>query len=214
MDQKIVESDFTAIERRIDLEGMDHAMKDYFRRVIEFHTYPAPGLLIGVFMVDYALELLKARPGEKLYAVCETGKCLPDTLQVIAHCTVGNHRLRVFSIGRFALTLNKPSDAEYVEGVRVYVDRSKLTSYPILALWYTNSPDYNARLQHTRLIDEIFSAGRDILSGERVLVKVTPKQKWSSGTCRVCGELVPEDLLENGICAGCRPDIYYKKIVD
>jgi formylmethanofuran dehydrogenase subunit E len=211
MDQKIVESNFTAIERRIDLEGLSPSMKDYFKQVIEFHTYPAPGLLMGVFMVDYALDLLNARPGEKLYAVCETIKCLPDTLQVIAHCTIGNHRLRVFPIGRFAITMNRPSEEEYVEGFRVYVDRSKLKPYPTLASWYVNEPGYDARAQHTRLIDEIFKAGRDILSFERVMVKVTPKQKWSSAACQVCGELVPEDLLENGVCGGCKPDAYYKK---
>ena len=35
-------------------------------------------------MVDYALELLDATTEEKLFAVCETPKCLPDAPQVIA----------------------------------------------------------------------------------------------------------------------------------
>ena len=34
-----------------------------FTRCISFHTITAPGLFIGVFMVDYALELLDAQPG-------------------------------------------------------------------------------------------------------------------------------------------------------
>jgi formylmethanofuran dehydrogenase subunit E len=192
--------------------GIDTTMADYFSRCIEFHTYPAPGILIGVFMVDYALELLGAGPGQKLYGVCETTKCLPDPLQVIIHCTTGNHRLIVIPIGRFAITLNRPSDGPFADGVRVYVDRSKIQAYQLLSAWYRNSPEFNPRTSKKALTEEILTAGRNILSQEKVRVRVTPKQKWNSATCSICGEMIPEDLLEGPVCGGCGSLRYYEKI--
>jgi formylmethanofuran dehydrogenase subunit E len=56
----------TALMERL---GVDPRIQDYVTRSIRFHTHPAPGILISVFMVDYALELLGASPGERLYAV-------------------------------------------------------------------------------------------------------------------------------------------------
>lgn len=199
------------IQFLMDNHAISPNLQDYFHRCIEFHTYPAPGLLIGVFMVDYATELFGASPGEKLYAVCETHKCAPDPLQVILHCSYGNHRLRVIPMGRFAMTLNRPSTEPYTEGIRVFIDPVKLERYPLIKSWFSNDPSFNQRAQAMPLIDAIFGAGRDILSAEKVRVTVTPKQKWHSGKCRVCGEMVPADLLQEGICIGCGPDAYYKK---
>lgn len=199
------------IQSLMDAHAISPLLQDYFKRCIEFHTYPAPGLLIGVFMVDYAVELLGATPGEKLYSVCETQKCAPDPLQVILHCTYGNHRLRIIPMGRFAMTLNRPSTEPFTEGIRVFIDPGKLETYPLINSWFTNDPSFNPRVKALPLMDEIFRAGRDILSTEKVLVQVTPKQKWQSGKCRVCGEMVPADLLHDGVCIGCGPDAYYHK---
>ena len=199
------------IQSLMDAHAISPLLQDYFKRCIEFHTYPAPGLLIGVFMVDYAVELLGATPGEKLYSVSETQKCAPDPLQVILHCTSGNHRLRIIPMGRFAMTLNRPSTEPFTEGIRVFIDPGKLETYPLINSWFTNDPSFNPRVKALPLMDEIFRAGRDILSTEKVLVQVTPKQKWQSGKCRVCGEMVPADLLHDGVCIGCGPDAYYHK---
>jgi formylmethanofuran dehydrogenase subunit E len=202
-----IEENFESI---MDSYSVPPYMIDYFERCIDFHTYPAPGLLIGVFMVDYAVELLGAAPGEKLYGVSETYKCAPDPLQVILNCTSGNHRLRIIPIGKFAITLNRPSTEPTTDGFRVYVDPSKIDKYPILKLWFTNDPSFKKHTMGDDLIDEIFTAKRDILSAERVRVKVTPKQKWQSAKCPVCGETVPEDMLENGACRGCGSMAYYE----
>ncbi|MDD5419710.1 MAG: FmdE family protein [Methanomicrobiaceae archaeon] len=186
-------------------------MKGYFERCIDFHTYPAPGLLIGVFMVDYAVELLGAVPGEKLYAVSETNKCAPDPLQVILNCTSGNHRLRIIPIGKFAITVNRPSAEPFTDGIRVFVDPGKIDRYPVIKTWFTNDPSFGKKTMGQHLVDEIFFAGRDILSAEKVRVQVTPKQQWQSARCRVCGETVPEEMLEQGVCRGCGSMAYYER---
>lgn len=181
-------------------------------RLSEFHTYPAPGVLIGAFIVDYALELLGVSADKKLYGVCETPKCLPDALQTIAHCTTGNNRLKVVPIGKFAITLNAPSEGETAEAVRVYVDLEKLKKYPTIDIWYANSPAYDKHTMKGKLQDEIFRAGRHILSYERVRVAVKTKKKWTSVTCPGCGETVPDYLVEGDRCGACGSMKYYEKI--
>ncbi len=199
------------IEARLKSKGSSPELIEHFRNCIDCHTFAAPGLLVGVFMVDYALELLEASGGERVYAVCETTKCLPDALQMIAHCTIGNNRLRVFPIGKFAITMNRPAETPLVDGIRVFVDGEKIDGYPTFALWYTKDPLFDPRTRGTALIDELIDAGRDILSNEWVRVKVPMKQPWRSAICTICGEMVPDNLLVSGACADCRSQSYIEK---
>jgi formylmethanofuran dehydrogenase subunit E len=196
----------------MDTHHISPLLQDQVQQLSAFHTYAAPGVLIGAFMVDYALELLRVNPDEKLYGVCETPKCLPDALQVIAHTTTGNNRLRVIPIGKFAITLNGPSDRETAEAIRVYVDLKKLKKYPTMDIWYANSPAYDKHTMKDQLQDEIFRAGRDILSFEKVRVRVNTKKKWKSITCPGCGETVPDYLVVDGHCGACGPMKYYEAI--
>lgn len=201
-----------ALKASMDKGGVQPELQQAVIRLSEFHTYPAPGVLIGAFMVDYALELLGVTADKKLYGVCETPKCLPDALQVIARCTTGNNRLRVVPIGKFAITLNAPTDSDTADAVRVYVDLEKLKKYPTIDIWYANSPAYDKHTMKGVLQDEIFRAGRKILSFERVRVTVKKKKKWSSVTCPCCGETVPDYLIEGDRCGACGSMKYYEKI--
>jgi formylmethanofuran dehydrogenase subunit E len=201
------------LKGRMEDCGVEPKVREYLNRCIAFHTFPAPGLLIGAFMVDYALEQLGARTDEKLFAVCETHKCAPDALQVIAHATYGNNRLRIVNVGKFAMTVNRAVDGDQAEGFRVYVDSGKLSRFPTIYTWFTNSPDFNKKTMNNQLFDEIFSAGREILSSERVRLKVEPKKKWKSVTCPKCGEMVPDYTVgADGLCDACGPMSYYEKI--
>ena len=191
--------------------GLDPRIREYITRSIRFHTHAAPGVIISVFMVDLALELLGTRPGDRLYAVCETRKCAPDPLQVILGCTTGNQRLQVIPIGRFALTLNRASEEATAAGVRVFVDPGKLDAFPTIRAWYTHAKGFDKNGRQGALYDEILRAGRRILSHERVRVKVPAKEAWESAACPCCGELVPAGLIEEGACRGCGPSAYYEK---
>lgn len=192
--------------------GVSPHLSGEILRLSAFHTYPAPGVLIGAFMVDYALELLGISADNKLYGVCETPKCLPDALQVMAHCTTGNNRLKVVPIGKFAVTLNGPTDDDTAEAVRVYVDLEKLKKCPTINTWYANSPAYDKHTMKGKLQDEIFRAGRTILSSERVRVTVHKKKKWTSVTCPCCGETVPDYLIEGERCGACGSMKYYERL--
>lgn len=207
--QKYSVQEFNA---RMDTCGVSPMMKEHLNRVTAFHTSPAPGVLIGSFMVDFALELLDADPGDKLYGVCETTKCAPDALQVIAHCTTGNNRLRVIPIGKFAMTLNAATANPTAEAVRVYIDPVKLKKFPIIDAWYANSLQFDKSTMKIALEEEIFRAGRAILSSEKVLIDIVPKQKWTSIICPCCGDAIPDYLLENDRCGGCGSLNYFKRI--
>jgi formylmethanofuran dehydrogenase subunit E len=187
-------------------------LQEQVQQLSAFHTYAAPGVLIGAFMVDYALELLGESADKKLYGVCETPKCLPDALQVIARCTTGNNRLKVVPIGKFAVTINGPCDAETADAVRVYLDLQKVKKYPVLDLWYSNSPSFDKHTMKDQLLDDIFRAGRDILSFEKVQIAVNRKKKWKSVTCPDCGDTVPDYLAVDGRCGGCGSMKYYTEI--
>ena len=95
-----------------------------------FHGYAAPGLMMGGFMVDLALSHMPE--GVLFDAVCETRSCLPDAVQLLTPCTVGNGWLRILNLGRYALSLY---DKYQGDGVRVYVDAQKLRAWPEVETW-------------------------------------------------------------------------------
>ena len=99
--------------------------------MVKFHGNPAPGLLIGGFMVDMAM---RERPeGEFFDVLCETSVCLPDAVQLLTPCTYGNGWLKVVDIGRFAITVFEKYSGK---GVRVHLDASKLGDYPEIKSWF------------------------------------------------------------------------------
>jgi formylmethanofuran dehydrogenase subunit E len=198
----------------MDAYGIEPALQEQFGRCLSFHSEFAPGLFIGVFMVDFALELLGAHEGEKLYTTVETYKCIPDPVQVMTGCTFGNHRLQIVPIGKFALTMNRPSEKEVIEGVRVFMDGRKLKKYKIINAWYTHTPGFDSNTMIFNLIDEILQAGRYILSYQRVLVNVPLKKQWKSVPCATCGEFIPNITLEENRCRGCGSMKYYNVIHD
>lgn len=85
----------------------------------------APGLVIGGSMIDLAL---RSMPEEILFdVICETFNCLPDAIQLLTPCTVGNGWLTVLDLGHFALTFY---DKYTGEGIRVFLDSSKVSAWP------------------------------------------------------------------------------------
>jgi formylmethanofuran dehydrogenase subunit E len=198
------------LETLMKRNGTEERIREYLRQCIAFHSFAAPGLLIGVFMVDLALEKLGAASNDKVYAVAETSKCAPDAVQVITHATIGNRRLRIIESGRFSITLNRPSSGKEAKGVRVYVDAAKIKDYPILNQWYTNDSAFEHVTDRDVIYDDILRGGRRILSWEPVSVMVPRKEQWKSVTCSVCSEIVPDYLLKNGVCATCLTKKYYE----
>ena len=115
----------------------------------------APGLVIGLKMVDWAREQL---PEDILFdVVCETGSCLPDAVQMLTPCTVGNNWLTIKDLGRFALTLYDKFNGD---GVRVFLDPAKLQHWPEFFDWLYKRKPKQAQ-DFDRLLEEIRQAGAD-----------------------------------------------------
>ena len=107
-----------------------HSFDEFLQLVESFHGYVAPGVVLGGIMVEVARRQL---PAELFDAICETRNCLPDAIQLLTPCTIGNGWLKVVNVGRFALTLY---DKYQGEGVRVFLDPAKIADWPEINNWY------------------------------------------------------------------------------
>jgi formylmethanofuran dehydrogenase subunit E len=173
--------------------------EEYLEEVRRFHSYPAPGVILGGFMVEAARERM---PSDILYnAVSETPFCLPDAIQLLTPCTIGNGWLSVLRIGRFALALYQK---ETGEGVRVSLDHGKLEAFAELKSWFLKLKPKGCHKEDL-LLREIREAGPLILKVLTVRVNVEllrlPKKKRLA-ICPSCGESYPEE--HGSPCLGCR----------
>ncbi|NMC49480.1 MAG: trehalose-binding protein, partial [Desulfovibrio sp.] len=102
-----------------------YTFDEYVVMAAAFHGNPAPGLLIGGYMVELAKGALPE--GTIFDAVVETPKCLPDAVQLLTLCSYGNGWMKIVNLGRYALALY---DKYTGEGVRVWIDPAKLSMWP------------------------------------------------------------------------------------
>lgn len=182
-----------------------YSFEEYLTKVKSFHGNPAPGMLIGGFMVDLALKHMPA--GEIYDALSETSSCLPDAVQLLTPCTTGNGWLRVIDVGRFALALYDKVEGK---GIRVFLDIEKVNSWPEIRNWYLRLvPKKEQDLQ--RLLDEIREAGSTVCGLQEVVVQPHFLEKKVKGApvvaCPSCGEAYPEK--HGPLCPACQGNSPY-----
>ncbi len=185
-----------------------YSYEEYLHLVKSFHGNLAPGLIIGGFMVDLAMKNLPE--GEFFDAVCETPVCLPDAVQILTPCTIGNGWLSVVPFGKFAVTLYEKYSGR---GVRVYLDMEKMKAWPEINDWYLKKKKKNEQNPDV-LLAQIKEAGHGLLSIQNVLVepeKIRRKKMGPVGICPVCHEAYPTRDGEK--CLSCQGDSLYKDIV-
>ena len=172
---------------------------EYIEMIKAFHGHVAPGMVLGGFMVDLAYRNLPQ--GEYFDAICETRACLPDAIQILTPCTVGNGWLRIIDVGRFALSLFEKYTGY---GVRVYVDSPKLDGWPeVKAFLFKLKPKKEQNFE--ALISEIKLARTSILGTQKVTVDldaIKPTRRGVFSICPSCGEGYPEN--DGEICLGCQ----------
>jgi formylmethanofuran dehydrogenase subunit E len=176
----------------------------YIEQVQSLHGFNAPGVVIGGFMVDLAYQHL---PEEGLFnAVCETAKCLPDAIQILTPCTVGNGWLTVFNIGRYALTLYEKSSGE---GIRVFLDPAKIEAWSEIKNWlFKLKPKKEQDLE--LLMGQIKAAGARMCGIQHVKVALRLLEKRHRGDivqCPRCNEAYPG--ADGVICLGCQGEYPY-----
>ncbi len=188
----------------IEVCGID--IFDYFEAAEKMHGNLAPGLVIGGFMVSLARRIM----GEEKICdvVVETASCLPDAVQLLTPCSIGNGWMKIKDVGKYALTMY---DKFGGSGVRVSIDCKKLDDYPHLKEWFLKlKPKKNQ--DKARIIKDMVDAGESVLSYERVKVKPEKKKsKGAIGICPGCGEAYP---VKHGLaCIPCQKgNSYYRGI--
>jgi formylmethanofuran dehydrogenase subunit E len=186
-----------------------HTYDQYLDMVRAFHKHIAPGVIIGGLMVDVAYRNLPQ--GEFFDAISETRSCLPDAIQILTPCTIGNGWLKVIDLGRFALTLFEKHSGN---GVRVYVNSLKLDDWPELkAFFFKLIPKKEQDPQ--ALMAEIYLANTSIFDIKQVQVDLAclnTRSRRDVAICPLCGEGYP--LCDGEICLSCRgktPYSYFRE---
>jgi len=184
-----------------------YSYEEYLHLVKSFHGNLAPGLIIGGFIVDLAMKNLPE--GEFFDAVCETPVCLPDAVQILTPCTIGNGWLSIVNFGRFAVTLYEKYTGK---GVRVYLDTKKLEAWPEVRDWYLKKKKKKEQ-DSDLLMAQIKEAGHKLLSVQHVQVepeKVRRKKMGPVGICPICGEAYPSKDGEK--CRNCQGETPYSEV--
>jgi formylmethanofuran dehydrogenase subunit E len=172
----------------LDSNGTAHSFDQFLQRITAFHGYAAPGLVIGGKMVDLAMA---AMPNGCLFdAISETDNCLPDAIQLLTPCTVGNGWLKVLKLGRFALALYEKKTGE---GIRVYLHPRKVAAWEEIDNWFFKRRP-KAEQDPQGLLAEIKKAGGQILQTEKI--RVHPRLIYKASVdqralCPDCGESFP-----------------------
>ena len=171
-----------------------------------FHSWKAPGLVLGLFMVDRAQKLIGH--GVEADAIVETRHCLPDAIQLFTPCTVGNGWMKILDWDKFALTLYDRRDPR---GYRVWLDLKKSKAFPNLYNWYMRLVS-KKDLPLEILLDTILDAGDSVLSSAEVILTrfYRREKKARTAVCPRCGEAF--GAAQGLVCKACRGEGYYEPI--
>jgi formylmethanofuran dehydrogenase subunit E len=178
--------------------------KDFVIRMEEFHGYRSPGILLGGIMIEKALKQLGPTP--YLNVVVETIVCLPDAVQLLTPCTIGNGFLQVLDWGKFALTFY---DRQTLSGVRVWLNIEFMADYPLIRNWFERSDANKQKPVFEEISKEILAAASDLIVHRRVRLQRALKnsQHMPTGLCPECGESYRLD--QGAACPACQGNAYY-----
>ena len=181
-------------------------LEAFMEEIRKFHGWVAPGVLLGGFMVDYALKLIGMEV--EADAIVETRFCLPDAVQLLTPCTCGNGWMKVLDWDKFALSLY---DKKTREGFRVRLDVDKSAAFPNLYNWFMKLVK-KKDLPLEVLNQTILEAGREALSAAPVTITnyYAKIKKGKTGICPSCGESYT--LRQGALCVSCQGDAYYQSL--
>lgn len=186
---------------------VSYTFEEYLQKVRLFHGNTAPGVVLGGIMVDAARRQL---PANILFdAISETGKCLPDSIQLLTPCTIGNGWMRIINIGRFALCLYDKTNGD---GIRVTVDPEKLAAYPDINNWFFILKPKKEQSKE-RILSAIEHSGQAILGISRVKVDINALSSGFEEKYAICGncrESYP--VNSRGLCLVCQGNSYYTRV--
>jgi formylmethanofuran dehydrogenase subunit E len=176
-----------------------YSFLEFFEEVRKFHSFPAPGVVLGGIMVEAALKHMPS--GILFNALSETHKCLPDAIQLLTPCTIGNGWLSIRNFGRFALAFY---DKETGKGIRVCLDPARIEEWPEIKIWYYKLKP-KEEVDSEILLDSIHKAGSSLCRLQEIQIQPVLLKKVKRGNriiCPQCLEAYPDD--GHGACPACR----------
>ncbi|MBL0714766.1 MAG: hypothetical protein JJV98_13815 [Desulfosarcina sp.] len=140
--------------------------------------------------------------------VSETVVCLPDAVQLLTGCTMGNGFLQILDWGKFAMTAY---DRMTLDGVRVWLNPALLGGYPLIKEWFERNRGNKPKPPFEDMAVEILWAESDRLPFKKVKLSKLLKndQPVPTSVCPGCGESYPNHFGTH--CPACRGDAYYKQ---
>ena len=183
-------------------------IEECLNTIQQFHGWKAPGLVVGLFMVDLAIA--RMGKGVEFDAIVESRHCLPDAIQLFTPCTVGNGWLKIVDWDKFALTFY---DRHHLNGHRVWLDLQKTKHHPLYHGWFMQTI-HKKDFDNNVLLDAIITAGRSVLSETGVTMTdlFQRNKKGIIWVCSFCGEAYSAD--QGARCAVCQGKGYFSPAKD
>ena len=181
--------------------------EEYLYSMEEFHGARSPGMIIGGMLLDRATAELG--PTEFLNVACETVMCLPDAVQLLTNCTMGNGYLQVFDWGKFALCAY---DRTTLKGVRAWLDLSEIDKHEVVKNWFQRTGKPRVKPPFEQLAEAFLNSGQDLIRYRQVRMHKPLKDetKVMTGPCPQCGESYP--LRQGDRCLACQGQAYYEEM--
>jgi formylmethanofuran dehydrogenase subunit E len=180
-------------------------IEEYIHHVQSFHGHMAPGVVIGGFMVH--LARVHIPEGILFDAICETPACLPDAVQLLTPCTLGNGWLKIINIGRFALSLY---DKQQGNGFRVFLDPKILENWIEIKAWFFKLRPKTEQNQEL-LLTQIKQSGGKLCGILPIQVQPEFLKKQDKGKIAICSSCKEAYPLQDGnICLACQGRAYYR----
>jgi formylmethanofuran dehydrogenase subunit E len=171
----------------------------------DFHGARAPGIVVGALMLDTALARVPDTPD--LVVAVETMTCLPDAVQVLTSCTIGNGRLKVYDWGKYALSAY---NRQMLKGVRTWVVAETVAKWPSIDAWFNPSRRAGDRPPFDELADAFFRARSELIEVRdvRIVAEAAALPKKQTAICKNCGESY--SLHCGALCSACQGLAYYR----
>ena len=173
-------------------------------KIERFHGFKAPGLVLGMFLVDRGRRRIGA--GVEFDAIVETRHCLPDAVQLFTPCTIGNGWMKILDWDQFALSFY---DRRSRKGWRIWLDLEKIKAAPDLHHWFMRTIP-KSQLPLEALLPVILRAGASVLSERPIFVTrhYQRNKKNRIVICPKCGETFGAE--QDDVCHSCRGNGYYR----
>lgn len=174
---------------------------------------PRPGIILGIRMCILAMKLLEIEdPSEyhrKLIVVVETDRCLPDVIELVIGCRLGNRTLKFRDWGKMAAS---------------FVDLTRGRAFRLAALETPEADSHQSfpQLERDDALSEAYKTFADekLLQWQPVVVEFTPQDIPGNHVerilCQRCGEGIGfhREVHREGLtlCHACAGEAYWLPI--